>query len=109
MITDKATREAIEYVLTRGVVQVEKDAELRRHQAFARTLARGELSKRYRNGSAIFPCEFMYRLLQGYGSVALHADGEIGGTDQTSHPLVGRELRPDFGQPSQQLLTVQRI
>jgi tyrosyl-tRNA synthetase len=48
-------------------------------------------------------------LLQGYDSVALHADVEIGGTDQTFNLLVGRELQPSFGQPSQQILTVQLI
>jgi tyrosyl-tRNA synthetase len=48
----------------------------------------------------------MYPLLQGYDSIALHADVEIGGTDQTFNLLVGRELQPAFGQPSQQILTV---
>jgi tyrosyl-tRNA synthetase len=51
----------------------------------------------------------MYPLLQGYDSVMLRSDVEIGGTDQTFNLLVGRELQPLFGQPSQQILTVQLI
>ncbi len=51
----------------------------------------------------------MYPLLQGYDSVALHADVEIGGTDQTFNLLVGRELQPIFGQAPQQILTVHLI
>ena len=222
MVTDQATREAIEYVLTRGVVQVEKDAELRHllstgkplriklgvdpshydltighavvfrklrqfqrlghkavvvigdwtarlgdpsereearkpltveqvkdnaatyleqffrivdpeltevrwqsewynsfdlgdavklqsHKTVAQMLARDDFSKRYKSGIEIYLSEFMYPLLQGYDSVALHADVEIGGTDQTFNLLVGRELQPAFGQPSQQILTVQLI
>jgi len=222
MVTDKATREAIEYVLTRGVVQVEKEAELRHllntgkplriklgvdpshydltighavvfrklrqfqrlgnkavvvigdwtarlgdpseredarkpltaeqvkdhaatyleqffrivdpeltevrwqsewynnfdlgdavklqsHKTVAQMLARDDFSKRYKSGIEIYLSEFMYPLLQGYDSVALLADVEIGGTDQTFNLLVGRELQPSFGQPSQQILTVQLI
>src|SRR6266496_1229156 len=176
MVTDQATHEAIEYVLTRGVVQVEKKAELRHllntgkpvriklgvdpshydltighavvfrklrqfqrlghkavvvigdwtarlgdpseredarklqsHKTVAQMLARDDFSKRYKSGVEIYLSEFMYPLLQGYDSVALHADVEIGGTDQTFNLLVGRELQPDFGQPSQQVLTVQLI
>jgi tyrosyl-tRNA synthetase len=51
----------------------------------------------------------MYPLLQGYDSVALHADIELGGTDQTFNLLVGRELQPIFGQQSQQILTMNLI
>jgi tyrosyl-tRNA synthetase len=222
MVTDKATREAIEYVLTRGVVQVEKEAELRHllntgkplriklgvdpshydltighavvfrklrqfqrlgnkavvvigdwtarlgdpseredarkpltaeqvkdhaatyleqffrivdpeltevrwqsewynnfdlgdaiklqsHKTVAQMLARDDFSKRYKSGIEIYLSEFMYPLLQGYDSVALHADVEIGGTDQTFNLSVGRQLQPSFGQPSQQILTVQLI
>jgi tyrosyl-tRNA synthetase len=222
MVTDKATREAIEYVLTRGVVQVEKEAELRHllntgkplriklgvdpshydltighavvfrklrqfqrlgnkavvvigdwtarlgdpseredarkpltaeqvkdhaatyleqffrivdpeltevrwqsewynnfdlgdavklqsHKTVAQMLARDDFSKRYKSGIEIYLSEFMYPLLQGYDSVALLADVEIGGTDQTFNLLVGRELQPSFGQPSQQILIVQLI
>jgi tyrosyl-tRNA synthetase len=51
----------------------------------------------------------MYPLLQGYDSVMLRADVEIGGTDQTFNLLVGRELQPSFGQPPQQILTTELI
>src|SRR5713101_4736343 len=222
MVTDQATHEAIEYVLTRGVVQVEKEAELRRllntgkplriklgvdpshydltighavvfhklrqfqrlghktvvvigdwtarlgdpsgrldvpnpltaeevntnaatyldqffrigdsqqtevdrqtewfdkfslgdaikllgYKTVAQMLERDDFSKRYKGGIEIYLSEFMYPLLQGYDSVALRADVEIGGTDQTFNLLVGRELQPIFGQPSQQILTVNLI
>ena len=83
--------------------------KLQSHKTVAQMLARDDFSKRYKNGIEIYLSEFMYPLLQGYDSVALHADVEIGGTDQTFNLLVGRELQPDFGQPSQQILTVQLI
>jgi tyrosyl-tRNA synthetase len=79
------------------------------HKTVAQMLERDEFSKRYKSGTEIYLSEFMYPLLQGYDSVALHADVEIGGTDQTFNLLVGRELQPSFGQPSQQILTVQLI
>ena len=83
--------------------------KLQSHKTVAQMLARDDFSKRYKNGIEIYLSEFMYPLLQGYDSVALHADVEIGGTDQTFNLLVGRELQPDFGQPSQQILTLQLI
>src|SRR6266851_3454429 len=83
--------------------------KLQSHKTVAQMLARDDFSKRYKNGIEIYLSEFMYPLLQGYDSVALHADVEIGGTDQTFNLLVGRELQPSFGQPSQQILTVQLI
>jgi tyrosyl-tRNA synthetase len=79
------------------------------HKTVAQMLARDDFSKRYKSGIEIYLSEFMYPLLQGYDSVALHADVEIGGTDQTFNLLVGRELQPAFGQPPQQVLTVQLI
>jgi tyrosyl-tRNA synthetase len=83
--------------------------KLQSHKTVAQMLARDDFSKRYKSGIEIYLSEFMYPLLQGYDSVALHADVEIGGTDQTFNLLVGRELQPAFGQPSQQILTVQLI
>ncbi len=83
--------------------------KLQSHKTVAQMLARDDFSKRYKSGIEIHLSEFMYPLLQGYDSVALHADVEIGGTDQTFNLLVGRELQPSFGQPSQQILTVQLI
>ncbi len=75
----------------------------------AQMLERDDFSKRYKGGVEIYLSEFMYPLLQGYDSVALHADVEIGGTDQTFNLLVGRELQPIFGQSPQQILTVNLI
>jgi len=75
----------------------------------AQMLERDDFSKRNKGGIEIYLSEFMYPLLQGYDSVALRADVEIGGTDQTFNLLVGRELQPLFGQPSQQILTVNLI
>ena len=79
------------------------------HKTVAQMLERDDFSKRYKSGTEISLSEFMYPLLQGYDSVALSADVEIGGTDQTFNLLVGRELQPQFGQPAQQILTVELI
>jgi tyrosyl-tRNA synthetase len=75
----------------------------------AQMLERDDFSKRYKGGIEIYLSEFMYPLLQGYDPVALHADVELGGTDQTFNLLVGRELQPTFGQPSQQIMTMNLI
>ena len=79
------------------------------YKTVAQMLERDDFSKRYKSGIEIYLAEFMYPLLQGYDSVALRADVELGGTDQTFNLLVGRELQPTFGQPSQQILTVNLI
>ncbi|HLZ63707.1 MAG TPA: tyrosine--tRNA ligase [Ktedonosporobacter sp.] len=79
------------------------------YKTVAQMLERDDFSKRYKSGTEIYLSEFMYPLLQGYDSVALQSDVEIGGTDQTFNLLVGRELQPIFGQPSQQILTVHLI
>src|SRR5690349_21185466 len=79
------------------------------YKTVAQMLERDDFSKRYKSGIEINLSEFMYPLLQGYDSVALHADVEIGGTDQTFNLLVGRELQPIFGQAPQQILTLQLI
>ena len=79
------------------------------HKTVAQMLERDDFSNRYKSGTEIYLSEFMYPLLQGYDSVMLRSDVEIGGTDQTFNLLVGRELQPLFGQPSQQILTVQLI
>jgi tyrosyl-tRNA synthetase len=76
------------------------------HKTVAQMLERDDFSNRYKSGIEIYLSEFMYPLLQGYDSVMLRADVEIGGTDQTFNLLVGRELQPIFGQPSQQILTM---
>ncbi len=72
----------------------------------ARLLERDEFAKRYKDGVPISVHEFLYPLAQGYDSVKLKCDVELGGTDQKWNLLVGRELQKDFGQPSQIVATV---
>lgn len=72
----------------------------------ARMLERDDFDKRYRNNQAIAIHEFLYPLIQGYDSVALKADLELGGTDQKFNLLMGRELQKHFGQPQQCILTM---
>lgn len=72
----------------------------------ARLLERDDFSKRYKEGVPIFLHELLYPLAQGFDSVALHCDVELGGTDQTTNLLVGRELQRNFGQPPQIVATV---
>ncbi len=72
----------------------------------ARMLERDDFSKRYQSNQPIAIHEFMYPLLQGYDSVALKADVEIGGTDQKFNLLMGRELQKHFNQPPQCILTM---
>jgi tyrosyl-tRNA synthetase len=72
----------------------------------ARMLERDDFGKRYRGGQPIAIHEFLYPLVQGYDSVALRADIELGGTDQKFNLLVGRELQKDVGQPAQCILTM---
>jgi tyrosyl-tRNA synthetase len=79
------------------------------HKTVAQMLERDDFAKRYKSGIEIYLAEFMYPLLQGYDSVALRSDVEIGGTDQTFNLLVGRELQPIFGQVSQQIVTLNLI
>ncbi len=67
----------------------------------ARILERDDFSKRYREGSPIHIHEFLYPLIQGYDSVLLKADIELGGTDQRFNLLVGRELQREYGQEPQ--------
>jgi tyrosyl-tRNA synthetase len=70
----------------------------------ARMLERDDFGKRYRSGQQIAIHEFLYPLVQGYDSVALKSDLELGGTDQKFNLLVGRELQKHYGQPSQCIL-----
>jgi len=72
----------------------------------ARMLERDDFGRRYRGGQPIAIHEFLYPLVQGYDSVALRADIELGGTDQKFNLLVGRELQKDVGQPAQCILTM---
>lgn len=70
----------------------------------ARILERDDFKNRFNNNIPIGIHEFLYPLMQGYDSVALHADIEIGGTDQTFNLLVGRELQRDYGQTPQDVM-----
>ena len=72
----------------------------------ARMLERDDFGKRYKSGQSIAIHEFLYPLVQGYDSVALKSDLELGGTDQKFNLLVGRELQKHYGQPSQCILTM---
>ncbi len=75
--------------------------ELASKMTVARMLERDDFRKRYEGGTPISIIEFMYPLLQGYDSVAVRADVELGGTDQTFNLLVGRDLQRDAGQEPQ--------
>src|SRR5690606_11784321 len=72
----------------------------------ARMLERDDFSKRYTSNQPIAIHEFLYPLVQGYDSVALRADMELGGTDQKFNPLMGRELQRAYGQEPQCILTM---
>lgn len=76
------------------------------HHTVARMLERDDFHKRYRAGQAIAIHEFLYPLVQGYDSVALEADVELGGTDQKFNLLVGRQLQAAYGQTPQTILTL---
>lgn len=71
----------------------------------ARILERDDFAKRYAAKQPIGMHEMFYPLMQGYDSVALHADVEIGGSDQTFNLLVGRDLQKDYGQTPQEVIT----
>ena len=72
----------------------------------AQMLERDDFGKRYKSNQPIAIHEFIYPLVQGYDSVALKADIELGGTDQKFNLLMGRELQRHFGQPAQCVLTM---
>mgnify|MGYP001554788099 CR=1 FL=1 len=72
----------------------------------ARMLERDDFSKRYASGQPIAIHEFLYPLIQGYDSVAMKADVELGGTDQKFNLLVGRELQKHYGQKPQVIMTM---
>lgn len=80
--------------------------ELTGKYTVARILERDDFANRFKNNIPIGIHEFMYPLMQGYDSVALNADIEIGGTDQTFNLLVGRELQKDYGQDSQDVIVL---
>lgn len=85
---------------TRGLIK------LASQYTVARMIERDDFTKRYHNGVPISIHEFLYPLLQGYDSVALKSDLELGGTDQKFNLLVGRELQKEYGQEPQCVLTM---
>ena len=80
--------------------------ELSARYTVARILEREDFTKRFKSGSPISVHELLYPLMQGYDSVALKSDLELGGTDQKFNLLVGRELQRDYGQEPQCILTM---
>ncbi len=84
----------------RGMIQ------LASRYTVARMMERDDFTKRFKEGIAISVHEFLYPLMQGYDSVALASDLELGGTDQKFNLLVGRELQKDYGQEPQCILTM---
>lgn len=76
------------------------------HYTVARMLERDDFAKRYKSGQPIAIHEFLYPLAQGYDSVALRADVEMGGTDQKFNLLVGRSLQEAYGQEPQVVMTM---
>ncbi len=84
----------------RGMIQ------LASRYTVARMMERDDFTKRFKNGTPIAVHEFLYPLMQGYDSVALKSDLELGGTDQKFNLLVGRELQKDYSQEPQCILTM---
>jgi tyrosyl-tRNA synthetase len=80
--------------------------EIAAQYTVARMLERDDFSKRFRGNQPIAIHEFLYPLVQGYDSVALHTDVELGGTDQKFNLLVGRQLQQHYGQQPQVVLTM---
>jgi tyrosyl-tRNA synthetase len=80
--------------------------QLAARHTVARMLERDDFAKRYKGGQPIAIHEFLYPLIQGYDSVALQADVELGGTDQKFNLLVGRQLQETYGQEPQVVITV---
>jgi len=78
--------------------------KLAAHITVARLLERDDFTKRYQSGQPISLHEFFYPLMQGYDSVALESDVELGGTDQKFNLLMGRHLQKEFGKPAQAVI-----
>ncbi len=89
-----------------GPMAASRLIEIAARHTVARMLERDEFAKRYADGRPIALHEFLYPLVQGYDSVALEADVELGGTDQKFNLLMGRQLQESFGQERQIVITV---
>src|SRR4051794_16076756 len=90
-------------------MSMEELFRLVRHPTVARLLERDDFAKRYAAHQPISLLELLYPVLQGYDSVAVRADVELGGTDQTFNLLMGRDIQSAFGQPEQIVLTTPLI
>lgn len=102
-------RDKTEVVFNSTWMSALKSAELIQlaaRQTVARMLERDDFSKRYKSGQSIAIHEFLYPLIQGYDSVVLKADLELGGTDQKFNLLIGRELQRQYGQEQQVVITL---
>ncbi len=89
-----------------GQMPASRLIEIAARHTVARMLERDDFAKRYADGRSIAVHEFLYPLVQGYDSVALEADVELGGTDQKFNLLVGRQLQESFGQEPQIVITM---
>ena len=89
-----------------GELSAAKMIELAAQSTVARMLERDDFDKRYSSGQPISIHEFLYPLVQGYDSVALEADIEMGGTDQKFNLLMGREIQKHFGMEPQVVITM---
>jgi len=87
-------------------ISASKMIELAAQSTVARMLERDDFDKRYKSGQPISIHEFLYPLVQGYDSVALEADIEMGGTDQKFNLLMGREIQKHFGMEPQVVITL---
>jgi tyrosyl-tRNA synthetase len=88
-----------------GALSSAEMVKLTAHYTVARMLERDDFAKRYKSGQPISIHEFLYPLAQGYDSVAMKADVELGGTDQKFNLLVGRSLQEAYGQEPQVVIT----
>jgi tyrosyl-tRNA synthetase len=89
-----------------GEMSAQDMIELASRHTVARMLERDDFDKRYKSNQSIAVHEFLYPLVQGYDSVALKADVELGGTDQKFNLLMGRELQKQYGQSPQVIMTM---
>ncbi|MBT8099768.1 MAG: tyrosine--tRNA ligase, partial [Gammaproteobacteria bacterium] len=105
ILDEKRTR--IEFNSTwMGPMSAADLVKLSAHHTVARMLERDDFSKRYKGGQPISIHEFLYPIVQGYDSVQLRADVELGGTDQKFNLLVGRQLQQDYEQEPQVVMTM---
>jgi tyrosyl-tRNA synthetase len=106
MVLDRAKTEVRFNSEWMSQVDMRKLIEIAAKLSVARMLERDDFEKRLANQEPLYLHEILYPLIQGYDSVALNADVEIGGTDQKFNMLVGRELQRAYGQPPQIVMTM---